>query len=232
MHTGTCGTCGTCGRRRGSPGAFTLIEILMALMVLSIGLASVLSVFVVGVRASRDVVDESASAVAAKAALARLLSEDIEPVGNPDGRRDFLEIIELARNANSDWVWLHNKASPYSGTVGTEDEALIPIPEFLDEARSSRYRWRGRASRYRGDPADPSRDLDTDGAGSYVPLAKGRVPEGTDPETGVANWRDPMHPNNPDNDEIWRVTIEIYRDFEEGDEPLASFDTFVCTAHR
>ena len=72
----------------------------------------------------------------------------------------------------------------------------------------------------------------TDASGSYVPLAKGRLPEGTDPDTGVPYWKTPTRPNNPDNDELWRVTIQIFRDYEAGDEPLASFDTFVCTAHR
>ncbi len=211
--------------------AFTLIEILMSLMVLAIGLASVLSVFVVGVRASRDVVDESAAAVAAKVALARVLSEDELP-DPPDGKRDFLEIIELARNADRDWVWLHDKTNTYSGTVGGEDEAQIPDP--VPVAQGSRYGWRGRASRYRGDPARPTKDLEKDGDGTatYVPLAKGRIPEGTDPDTNVPYWKDSTRPNNPDNDELWRLTIQVFRDYRPGERALAEFDTFVCTAHR
>ena len=137
--------------RRGRPGAargFTLIEILMAMMVLSIGLASVLSVFIVGLRSSRRVVDESAAAVAAKAMLARVLSEDILPAGSPpddphgDGVRDYLELIATARGGAEDpacdWVWIHNKNSMTAGDLGdNEDDSSIPAPEPI--AANSRF---------------------------------------------------------------------------------------------
>jgi hypothetical protein len=95
----------------------------MALMVLTVGLASVLSVFVHGMRSARESVDESAAALAARAVLARILSED-DP---PDGEKDFLAIIaKQQESGGADWVWIHDKAKPLSGKVGTN-----PKPETI-----------------------------------------------------------------------------------------------------
>lgn len=212
----------------GNAPGFTLIEILMAMMVLSIGLASVLSVFIVGLRASRRVVDESAAAIAAKAMLARVLSEDVLPAGvgggtvDGDGVRDFLEMIAVARGIGSpqcDWVWIHDKNTPVSGNIGdpeTDAEIPAPVPIALD----SRFSWRCRASRYRGNPEkEPRLDFqDPNNPGTFVPLTDGRVPL-----TQI---------NNPDSDEMWRLTMEIYRDFQVGRRPLATFETYICMAHR
>ncbi|MHC4253448.1 MAG: type IV pilus modification PilV family protein [Planctomycetota bacterium] len=215
--------------RRGRPGAargFTLIEILMAMMVLSIGLASVLSVFIVGLRSSRRVVDESAAAVAAKAMLARVLSEDILPpsggAGDPDGDgvRDYLELIATARGGAEDpacdWVWIHDKGAMTAGNIGqAEDDGVVPEPKPI--ADNSRFSWRCRASRFRSLPANPRKDL-VDAAGNGVSLKEGRVPASQD--------------RNPDSDEMWRIMIEVYRDYVPGRKPLASFETYVCMAHR
>lgn len=212
---------------RRSSGGFTLIEILMAMMVLAVGLASVLSVFVVGLRASRDVIDESASAVAAKAVLARVLSEDVDP-DNVYGRRDFLKQIEEQRRAPNLAVWIWMVRDPVSddnpnppieilsGVAGDSppDEAAIPDPKPI--AENSVFSWRCRASRHRGEAMDPTQDL-LDGA-DPVPMKSGRIPATQD--------------QNPDSDELWRLTIQIYRDFKQGRKPLTTFDTYVCTAHR
>jgi len=210
---------------RGGARGFTLIEILMAMMILSIGLASVLSVFVVGLRSSRRVVDESAAAVAAKAMLARVLSEDVLPknVGAPDGDgvRDYLELIALARGPGDpqcDWVWIHNQNNVTSGTVGTvpADDA-IPAPVSI--ATDSRFSWRCRASRHRGVPGQPRVDFeDPNSPGSYILLGDGRIPD--------------SQATNPDSDEMWRLTLEIYRDWQVGMKPLNTFETYICMAHR
>jgi prepilin-type N-terminal cleavage/methylation domain-containing protein len=211
---------------RRSARGFTLIEILMAMMVLSIGLASVLSVFIVGLRTSRRVVDESAAAVAAKAMLARVLSEDVMPAGvggsaSGDGVRDFLELIAVARGNGSpqcDWVWIHDRNAVFSGKVGG-GEADIDIPDPTPIALDSDFGWRCRASRYRGKPGEPRKDLeDPHNGGMYVPLTTGRVPM--------------SQINNPDSDEMWRLTIEIYRDYMAGQSPLSTFETYACMAHR
>ncbi len=209
---------------RRSAEAFTLIEILMALMILSIGLASVLSVFIVGIHASRDVIDESATAIAAKAVLARVLFEDeVDAAGSlgSDGKRDYIQMIRWARAQNDDWVWLHDKniAGPYSGqwVLDHTNEDAVPAPQPI--AAGSLYSWRCRASRHRGDPANSATDLKDD-ANNPVMIKTGRIPE---------SQRD-----NPDSDELWRLTIEIYRDFDPANEvePLARFDTYICTAHE
>ncbi len=206
---------------RRSAGAFTLIEILMALMIVSIGLASVLSVFIVGIHASRDVIDESATAIAAKAVLARVLFEDeMDGAGAAvsDGRRDYIQIIRSVRENNDDWVWLHDKniVAPYSGTVADNEDA-IPAP--AEVAQNSIYSWRCRASRHRGDPANSTISL-VDDSGNPILLLTGRIPL--------------SQVDNPDSDELWRLTIEIFRDFDPADEtePLARFDTYICTAHE
>ena len=210
---------------RRTPRAFTLIEILMAMMVLSIGLASVLSVFIVGLRSSRRVVDESAAAVTAKAMLSRVLSEDVLPVIGPgevgDGVRDYLQIIALARGGGvpeCDWVWIHDQTGEFSGDAGgPEDDINVPDPVSI--TIDSHYSWRCRASRFRGVPGKPRKDLeDPRSPGRYIPLKAGRVPASQD--------------LNPDSDEMWRLTMEIYCDFKEGDMPLATFETYVCMAHR
>lgn len=215
--------------------AFTLIEILMALMILSIGLASVLSVFVVGLHASREVVDESAAAVSAKAVLSRLLAEDALPAGTPDGVRDFPEAIAIARGDGAtplaDWIWMTRdpvtiaSAPPIerlSGSVGgtpPDDGTLHGAVPPSPVATGSPYSWRCRASRHRGEPGNPVKDLEV--AGQWMELKAGRIDQ-----SDAQQW------NNPDNDELWRVTIEIYRDYELGRRPLATFDTYICTAHR
>jgi prepilin-type N-terminal cleavage/methylation domain-containing protein len=205
--------------------AFTLIEILMALMILAIGLASVLSVFVVGVHASREVVDESAAAVSAKAALSRLLAED----ALDDGERDFPKLLATMRGPGSEpathWVWVNwdpggPMGVPYSGTVGTQpddttlDDNVPPKPV----ADGSPFSWRCRASLHRGKPGNPLEDLKV--GTNYVRLKSGRVDA------------DPQQWNNPDNEELWRVTIQIFRDWVPGMDSLATFDTYVCAAHR
>lgn len=215
---------------KGGSRAFTLIEILMAMMVLSIGLASVLSVFIVGLRSSRRVVDESAAAVAAKAMLARVLYEDIvDSAGGPDadGVRDYLQLIVDARGPNDpecDWVWIHDKTAPISGNVGgSEADGVIPDPVLI--ATNSRFSWRCRASRLRGVPGIPRQDLVVTsgpnggvGPGNTVLLTQGRVPD--------------SQKLNPDSDEMWRLLIEIYRDYTPGRNALAEFETYVCMAHR
>ena len=207
--------------------AFTLIEILMALMILSIGLASVLSVFVVGLHASREVVDESAAAVSAKAVLSRLLAEDVPDAGTPDGVRDFPEAIADARGDGAtplaDWIWMTRdpvigSAPPIDHDEGSVGAAEAP-PDPSPVAKDSPYSWRCRASRHRGEPGNPVKDLKV--ASQWVELRAGRIDQS-----------DPQQWNNPDNDELWRVTIEIYRDYELGKRPLATFDTYICTAHR
>jgi len=219
----------TCTRAgaRGATRAFTLIEILMAMMVLSIGLASVLSVFIVGLRSSRRVVDESAAAVAAKAMLSRVLSEDVFPPSQDklmqpdgDGVRDFLEIIAQARGPAEplcDWIWIHDTDSVVAGNVGNPAGT---VPDPLPVAQDSRFSWRCRASRFRGVPGKPREDLRDPSTGMYVPLMAGRVPD--------------SQLTNPDSDELWRLSIEIYRDFprQPNMKPLATFETYVCMAHR
>jgi len=189
--------------RRGAPG-FTLIEILMALMVLAVGLASVLAVFVAGVRSSHRVVDESAAALAASAALSRILSEDTKP---PLGERDFLSTIELAREQGRDYVWI----TPFEG------KKAIPVGIDMPE---SLYCWRARASRFRGDVRDPMKD-------TARRLIEGRVSD--------------TQKRNPDSDELWRVTVEIYRSVGQDEQgnmdvskqtPVSVYQTYVCTAHR
>ena len=196
--------------------AFTLIEILMAMMVLSIGLASVLSVFMVGLRSSRRVVDESVAAVAAKAVLSRVLSEDDEPA---DGVRDYLQLIADARGINPepacDWVWIHDRGNAAQGTIGaSEDDDAVADP--MPIATNSRFGWRCRASRFRGKPGNPRLDLVVNG--KPVPLKQGRIPVSQE--------------QNPDSEEVWRLLVEIYRDYEKDRKALASFETYVCLAHR
>jgi len=214
---------------RRSHAAFTLIEILMALMILSIGLASVLSVFIVGVHASREVVDESAAAVSAKAVLSRLLAED----ANADEERDFPKYLADVRGDGAEpdnhWVWLtwdpSGAKQEFPGTVGTPvdeaalDSAVPPRPVAV----GSPFSWRCRASLHRGKPGNPLEDLQV--GTKWIRLKEGRVDD------------DPLQWNNPDNEELWRVTIQIFRDVKSGEhvsgtEPLATFDTYVCTAHR
>ena len=198
--------------------AFTLIEILMAMMVLSIGLASVLSVFIVGLRSSRRVVDESTAAVAAKAVLSRVLYEDVAPAGG-DGVRDYLELIAIARGIDPepdcDWVWIHDKTDAQKGTIGG-DEGDTVVADPVRIALKSRFSWRCRASRFRGEPGKPRLDLVVNGA--PVPLKQGRIPASQE--------------HNPDSEEMWRLLIEIYRDYEKDRKALASFETYVCLAHR
>jgi len=208
-------------RARTAPlGGFTLIEILMALMVLTVGLASVLSIFVHGVRSSRDVVDESAATLSASAVLARILSEDGDDSHQADGERDYLAIIEHARRQKgADWVWVHDKDKPFSGKVGAEVKPE-DIPAPVPVAEGSVYSWRCRASRYRSAPRnnpDGTADLRLR-KGDYVPLQKGRVSQNQE--------------KNPDSDEFWRLTIQVFRDYKFNPGPLATFQMFVCTAHR
>jgi len=216
---------------RRSQAAFTLIEILMSLMILAIGLASVLSVFIVGVHASREVVDESAAAVSAKAVLSRLLAED----ANADEERDLPKLLSVMRGDGADpsthWVWLSwapggGVPDQYSGTVGTavDDDALDSNVPPRPVAVGSPFSWRCRASLHRGKPGNPLEDLQV--GGEWIRLKRGRVDE-----DDLQQW------NNPDNEELWRVTIQIFRDVQSGvhvsgTEPLAMFDTYVCTAHR
>ncbi len=210
---------------RESPRAFTLIEVLMAMMVLSIGLASVLSVFIVGLRSSRRVVDESAAAVAAKAVLARVLYEDNRPEdatgtgANGDGVRDYLELIATARGDGEepacDWVWIHDLDQMSAGSGANVDDAAIPAP--VPVADGSRFSWRCRASRFRGVPGKPREDLVLN-TGPPVTLKEGRVPTSQE--------------RNPDSDEMWRILVEVYRDYADGMRPLAEFETYVCMAHR
>ncbi len=213
---------------RRSHAAFTLIEILMSLMILSIGLASVLSVFIVGVHASREVVDESAAAVSAKAVLSRLLAED----ANADGERDFPKLLaDIRTQSSDDWVWLSwdpggGSPSQFTGTVGTpvDEDALDTSVPPKPVADGSPFSWRCRASLHRGKPGNPLEDLQV--GTEWIRLKRGRLDEG-----------DPQQWNNPDNEELWRVTIQIFRDVQpgvhvSGTEPLAMFDTYVCTAHR
>lgn len=211
---------------RRSHAAFTLIEILMALMILAIGLASVLSVFVVGVHASREVVDESAAAVSAKAVLSRLMAEDADA----DGERDFPKLLAFIRGDGSEpsahWVWLNRgpgggPIGQHPGPVGTpvDDTALDGSVPPMPMASGSPFSWRCRASLHRGKLGNPLEDLQV--GGEWVRLKASRLDEGN-----------PQQWNNPDNEELWRVTIQIYRDYRPGTEPLAMFDTYICTAHR
>ncbi len=216
---------------RRSQAAFTLIEILMSLMILAIGLASVLSVFIVGVHASREVVDESAAAVSAKAVLSRLMAED----ANADEERDFPKLLAVMRGDGSEpsthWVWLNwdpvtGTKQQFAGTVGTpiDETALDNNVPPKPVADGSPFSWRCRASLHRGKPGNPLEDLQV--GTEWIRLKRGRVDD-TDPQ----QW------NNPDNEELWRVTIQIFRDVQpgvhvSGTEPLAMFDTYICTAHR
>lgn len=198
--------------RRKTRG-FTLIEILMALMVLSIGLASVLAVFVTGVRASREVVDDSAAALSARAALARVLSQDL----NGDGHRDFLKAIVDAYSGaeERDFIWL----KPSDPFVAPDGSKAYPMAE---DATNSLYFWRCRASSYREDLAkhDPMQD-------SGDALYKYR-------------YSADQEKNKDTKNELWRLTLEIYRAYKvrsgvmdvEDMMPLATYQTYVCTAHK
>jgi prepilin-type N-terminal cleavage/methylation domain-containing protein len=196
--------------RRNARG-FTLIEILMALMVLAVGLASVLAVFVAGVRSSRKVVDESAAALSASAVLARILAEDEEL---PLGERDFLARIETARKEGVGFLWINPSGDGKADPVGAR-------------VNDSLYCWRARASKYKTDEADPLADLKRS-TGELVPLMTERVPQ--------------KQKLNPDSEELWRVTVEIYRrsdnsstgpiDLDDNVQPVDTYQTYVCTAHR
>jgi prepilin-type N-terminal cleavage/methylation domain-containing protein len=188
---------------RRAAGAFTLIEILIALMVLSVGMASVLAVFVAGVRASQEVVDESAAALSAKAVMVRVLTEEEEIDDRPV--RLFLKKIVDAREAGYRFVWIHDEPC-FDNTN---------VPPAVPVAGGSLYSWRCRASSYRTDPKDPVEDLTV--KGRKVELREGRITE--------------EQFENPDSDELWRLAIEIYRTYKPGAEPIATFQTFVCTAH-
>ena len=191
---------------RRAAGAFTLIEILIALMVLSVGMASVLAVFVAGVRASQEVVDESAAALSAKAVMVRILTEEtVDPKGRPV--RKYLSKVVNARESGSPFVWIHG--APYYG----ENDENVPDPELV--AEGSLYSWRCRASSYRTDPKDAAEDL-------MVKATKVRLKEGRVPDEQI---------ENPDSDELWRLAIEIYRVYTPESEPVAIFQTYVCTAH-
>jgi len=193
---------------RRSARGFTLIEILMALMVLAIGLASVLAVFVAGVRSSKRVVDESAAALSASAVLARILAEDEV---TPYGERDFLAKIETARQNGTGSLWINPSGQNSADPVSTAN------------ASSTMYCWRARASRFRGDVANPIEDMSP-----MVELKTGRVSS--------------AQMNNPDSEELWRVTVEIYRandvdgngvmPVNTGAQPVDTYQTYVCTAHR
>ena len=191
---------------------FTLIEILMALMVLSIGLASVLAVFVTGVRASREVVDDSAAALSARAVLARVLSQD----ANGDGHRDLLKVIVDAYSGSEKkgFIWLR----PSDPFVAPDGSKAYPLAE---DATNSLYFWRCRASSYREDIT--KRDPMQDGA----PLYENRYSED-------------LLKNEDTKNELWRLTLEIYRAYKvrsgvmdvEDVMPLATYQTYVCTAHK
>jgi hypothetical protein len=86
-------------------------------------------------------------------------------------------------------------------------------------AKGSIYSWRCRASRYRKDPKDDTgiKDLMLPKTG-YVRLVKGRVSS--------------VQEGNPDSDELWRLSILVYRRYELNPNPVRAFQTFVCTAHR
>ncbi len=211
-------------RRAHRAKAFTLIEIMMALMILAIGLSSVLSVFIVGLHASRKVVDESAAAVTAKAALSRVLAEDADA----NGERDFLERIELEREDDKDWVWMSRgpvsaASTPdiehLSGLAGPTPPVDSSLPAPQPVAVGSEFSWRCRASRIRGEPGRPTTDMEhPTEPGEWAEIKIGRVPTSQE--------------NNPDSDELWRVTIQVFRNYRLGIKPLATFDTYVCTAHR
>ena len=194
------------GSWRGAT-AFTLIEILVALMVLSVGMSSVLAVFIAGVRASQDVVDESAAALSAKAVMVRILTEETEVAGRPV--RIFLNVIVRAREDGYRFVWIHRE--PHYTNEG--------VPDAVPVAEGSRYSWRCRASSFRSNPQDPVMDLGRKGPGGGEPvmLKEGRVQK--------------QQMDNPDSDELWRLAIEIYRSYKPGAEPIATFQTYVCTAH-
>jgi prepilin-type N-terminal cleavage/methylation domain-containing protein len=204
-------------RRRRTAGAFTLIEILIALMVLSIGMASVLAVFIAGVRASREVVDESAAALSAKAVLVRILTEEaVDAEGT--SVRVFLDEIVKAREDGMRHVWIHPLAftPPQSAYFGDDDGA----PGAAPVAAGSHYSWRCRASNCRSNPKNPVRDLGRKGGGEEgdpVMLKEGRIPE--------------EQMENPDSDELWRLAIEIYRKYTPDSDPIVVFQTYVCTAH-
>lgn len=187
--------------------AFTLIEILIALMVLSIGMASVLAVFIAGVKASREVVDESAAALSAKAVLVRVLTEETVVEGKLV--RAFLQKVVQAREEGFRFVWIH--VEPHYA----DEDVPPPVPV----AAGSVYSWRCRASSYRSNPMDPVMDLGRKGAaaGEKVMLKEGRIPQ--------------EQMENPDSDELWRLAIEIYRSYRPDARPIASFQTYICTAH-
>jgi hypothetical protein len=180
------------------------MEVLMALMILGVGLASVLAVFVAGVRASHDVVNESAAAVAAKAVVARILAEE-----NADGERVFVSKIIEAREGNEDVVWIHAKAC-----YGDSD-----VPDPAPVAEGSLYSWRCRASQYHAAVGDPTADAENPpylGPGKHT-LAADRVKRGE------------FH---PDSNELWRLTVEIFRSYKPGQNPLGTYQTYICTARR
>lgn len=223
--------------RAGARRGFTLIEILMAVMLLSIGLSSIMAVFMVGLRASRGVVNESSAAIYAKSILAEVLYRDDDPIGSPGaGVVDTIDTIYTkALVAKKDWIWLH--APDVTGTGGMdanavadsyEDEALAPV-----EIVGSPFSYRCRASRFRGTPGNPLLDLEVDGVVSELRI--GRTPRGVleDEKFGLYDGEDTKSQlENPDSDELWRLTIELFDSFRSGDRPIASFDTYICLAHR
>jgi hypothetical protein len=83
------------------------------------------------------------------------------------------------------------------------------------------YCWRARASKYRGKVDDPLTD-------TGIEMKTGRVRQ--------------TQMNNPDSEELWRVTVEIYRSENADSEgrmtitakslPIERYQTYVCTAHR
>jgi prepilin-type N-terminal cleavage/methylation domain-containing protein len=196
---------------RTRSGGFTLIEILMALMVLAIGLASVLAVFLAGVRASKDVVEESAAAVSAKAVLTRILSEEKWSKAKNRLVRPFIEQIMERYGDGHVWLWDEEIAS-------AEDETKAwPVA-----GPGSQYCWRCRASRFRPDPNDPLQDDTT------KKLIEGRVSavqEGN-PDSDEL-WRLIIEiyrgQRQDPNDGTMDATIV---------EPIMTFRTYICTGHR
>lgn len=202
-------------RTRCDRGGFTLIEILIALLILAVGLASILAVFVAGVRAAKDVADESNAALSARAVLSRILVEDEEPDPQADGVRDFLEVLVQAQEAETDWLWLNPQVPKnWERVQDAQGADLSDDHNVWRVADGSVYQWRCRASRLRSAVHDPLADL-----------------EGPTGDVGLAERLSPEQRQNPDNQELWRLTIMIYREYRPGKKPLGSFQTYVCTAH-
>jgi hypothetical protein len=95
------------------------------------------------------------------------------------------------------------------------------VPAPVPVAQGSIYSWRCRASRCRKDPKDKDKDGVKDlmlARTGYVRMVTGRVSR--------------TQEANPDSDDLWRLSILVYRKYELNPNPVASFQTFVCTAHR